>query len=98
MLLFDYTRNFTREYRYTIGQDIKRDAIMLVRSIYKANRSVQKRDHLEDFLENFEILKLEIRLCVDLRLFSPAQQGEMFKLMEAIGRQVVGWKKSVESR
>ena len=26
LLLFEYTQDFSREYKYTIGQDIKRDA------------------------------------------------------------------------
>ena len=68
--LFEVTRDFPREYKYTLGQDIKRDGIELVRSIYRANKSRDKKEHLEEFLDNFEILKLEIRLCVDLRILS----------------------------
>lgn len=95
-LLFDYSRNFSREYKYTLGQDIKRDSITLVRSIYRANRSMAKTEYLEEFLDNFEILKLEIRLCVDMRLFSPGQQAQLALLMEQVGKQVTGWKKSSE--
>jgi hypothetical protein len=40
---------------------MKRDGINLVRSIYKANRSKGKRQYLEEFLDNFEISKLDIR-------------------------------------
>lgn len=36
LLIFDYTKVFAREYKYTHGQDMKRDSIMLVRSIYRA--------------------------------------------------------------
>jgi len=35
--IFEYTKDFPREYKYTLGQDMKRDAIVLVRSIYRAN-------------------------------------------------------------
>ena len=35
--VFEYTKDFPREYKYTLGQDMKRDAIVLVRSIYRAN-------------------------------------------------------------
>ena len=31
--VFLYTQEFPREYKYTLGQDMKRDAIQLVRSI-----------------------------------------------------------------
>ena len=38
--IFEYTRDFPREYKYTLGQDIKHDSIVLVRSIYRANKSL----------------------------------------------------------
>ena len=28
--IFEYTKDFPREYKYTLGQDMKRDAIVLV--------------------------------------------------------------------
>jgi hypothetical protein len=34
--IFDYTKDFPREYKFTLGQDLKRDGINLVRSIYRA--------------------------------------------------------------
>lgn len=91
-LLYLRTRDFPREYKYSLGQDMRRDALILVRSIYRANRSEHKRQWLEEFLDNFEVLKLEIRLCVDLRLLSPRQQAELAPLMESIGKQATAWK------
>ena len=35
--IFEYTKDFPREYKYTLGGDLKRDSINLVRSIYRAN-------------------------------------------------------------
>ena len=91
-IVFDFTQTFPREYKYSLGQDMKRDAINLTRSIYRANRSVSKKEWLEDFLDNFEILKLEIRLCVDLRLLTLRRQSEISPLLESIGKQVTAWK------
>ena len=34
--VFEYTQEFPREYKYSLGQDMKRDALQLVRSIYRA--------------------------------------------------------------
>ena len=31
--VFDYTNDFPREYKFTLGQDLKRDGINLLRSI-----------------------------------------------------------------
>jgi hypothetical protein len=90
--IFEYTKSFPREYRYTLGQDIKRDAIALVRSIYRANKVKIKTEYLEVFLDDFEILKLEIRLCVDLKILPIKNQAELSVLMDSIGKQITGWR------
>ena len=96
LLVYGITKEFPREYKYTLGQDMKHDAILLVRSIYRANRSMDKTQYLEEFLDNFEILKLEIRLCVDMKILSPKQQSETEFLLESIGKQITGWKGSLK--
>ena len=40
--ILDYTNHFPREYKFTLGQDLKRDGINLVRSIYRANKALEK--------------------------------------------------------
>jgi hypothetical protein len=90
--IFEYTKDFPKEYKYTLGQDMKRDGIQLVRSIYRANKSKDKREYLEQFLDDFEVLKLEIRLCVDMKIISIKKQAELSQMMESIGKQITGWR------
>jgi len=90
--IFEYTQGFPREYKYTLGQDMKRDAIVLVRSIYRANKAKSKTECLETFLDDFEIIKLEIRLCVDMKILSIKKQAELSVLMDGIGKQITGWR------
>jgi hypothetical protein len=45
--IFEVTKDFPKDYKYTLGQDMKRDALQLVRSIYRANKSARKKEHLE---------------------------------------------------
>lgn len=90
--VFEYTKDFPREYKYTLGQDMKRDGLVLIRSIYRANKARSKTESLETFLDDFEILKLEIRLCVDMKILSIKKQAELAVLMESIGKQVTGWR------
>ena len=77
LLLFRLTNNFSKDYKFTLGQDIKRDAIELTRCIYRVNRAEKKGDYFEDFLDNFELLKTELRLSKNLKLFSIKQFPEM---------------------
>ncbi len=92
--IFEFTKDFSKEYKYTLGQDMKRDALQLVRSIYRANKSTNKKEHLETFLDDFELLKLEIRLCTDMKILPIKKQAELSLLMDSIGKQITGWSKS----
>jgi hypothetical protein len=92
LLLYQYTKGFPREYKYTLGQDMKRDGIVLVRSIYRANKAKEKEQYLEQFLDDFELLKFEIRLSVDLHLITIKQQAELTLLLTSIGKQITGWR------
>ena len=60
-------------------------------------RAQEKTTFLNEFLDNFEILKLEVRVCVDLKLMSIKRQSVLADIMNSIGKQVVGWKKSATS-
>ncbi len=86
------TQSFAREFKYTLGQDMKRDCLALLRSIYRVNRSRDKGLLLDVFLDDFELLKLEVRLCADLKLLSLKQQAELIELMDTIGKQITGWR------
>ncbi len=92
MLIFQYTKDFPREYKYTLGQDMKRDVLSLMRSIYRANKHRDKKAHLEAFLEDFELLKLEVRLCADMKLLTIKKQTQIARLMDNIGKQITGWR------
>lgn len=90
--IFEYTKDFPKEYKYTLGQDMKRDGIQLVRSIYRANKAKDKTVYLEAFLDDFEVLKFEIRLCVDMKILSVRKQAELSQMMDSIGKQITGWR------
>jgi len=92
--IFEYTKEFPREYKFTLGQDLKRDGINLVRSIYRANKSKDKKVYLEAFLDDFEILKLELRLCFDMKILPLKKHAEMSALMDNIGKQITAWRNS----
>ena len=97
LLLFQYTKEYPKEYKYSLGEDIRRDSVVLVRSIYRANRAYEKSPELERFLDDFEVLKFEIRLSKDLHLLSVGHFGEISALMDTIGKEINGWKKRQRS-
>ena len=92
LMIFESTKDFSKEYKYTLGQDMKRDALQLVRNIYRANKSTNKKEYLEAFLDDFELLKLEIRLCADMKVLPIKKQAALALLMDTIGKQITGWR------
>jgi len=54
--VFEMTKDFPKEYKYTLGQDMKRDALQLVRCIYRANKSTQKKSRWKVFWMNLNCL------------------------------------------
>ena len=90
--IFEYTREFGREYKYTLGQDMKRDVLQLVRNLYRANKAQDKKMHLEAFLDDFELLKLEIRVSTEMKLLSMKKQVALSLLLDRIGKQITGWR------
>jgi hypothetical protein len=59
---------------------VKRDAIQLVRSIYRANKAKDKVVIRKLFLDDFELLKFEIRLCVDMKILAIKNGIAKFKM------------------
>ena len=51
LLIYSLTKDFSKEYRYTLGQDLKKDVMVLMRSIYRANKAQNKREYFVGFLE-----------------------------------------------
>jgi len=59
--VFFILRSF--EYKYTLGQDMKRDAIQLVRSIYRANKA--KDLVKKESVGQVRVLKLAMRDIIE---------------------------------
>jgi len=77
LILFNVTKDFSQEYKYNLRHYIKRDGINLVSRIYRATKAKNKVGNLEAFLDDFELIKLEIRLCVDMKILSIKKQAEI---------------------
>ena len=92
-LVMDFTGNFPRKYKYTLGQQIDGTALELFEYIQLANMFRHNRvTHLSGFIVKFEKLKTLIRLGGEKKCLSIGQQANIAQLTESIGRQIVAWK------
>ncbi len=94
LLLYQLTRNFNREYKYTLGQEMKTTGMQMVQNIFRANSAQDKTEPLLRLSDALELLKLELRLCVDMRLITPVQQAQVWELIDSISKQLSGWRKA----
>ena len=92
-LIYVSTKDFPREYKYSLGQDLKRDSLQLVRGISRVNKSVDKKQHFLLLLDDFELIKFQLRLCADLKLLSVAKQATLMEMVAVIGKQLTAWSK-----
>ena len=70
MEVFRFTKNFTKEYKYTIGESLKKETVELITLIYRANSKQDKYDILQTAREHIEVIRLFIRLMKDLKQIS----------------------------
>ena len=93
--IFDFSRNFTREYKYTIGEKLKNETVDLITHIYRANSRQEKRPVLQQARENVEVIRLYMRLLRDLNQVSIRQFVDINEKIEDVSRQLTGWQKSL---
>lgn len=89
------TKEFPREYKFTIGKKLQDEVIGLVVLIYKANSSVADRAiHIEYLLERIQVVELMVRLSQDMRILSKKHYAALIEMTQSLNKQSEGWKKS----
>lgn len=92
--IFIFTKNFTREYKYTIGESIKNETIAMITNIYRANSTYAKRDKIQSARENLEVIRLFLRLLKDLRQVNLKVFVRLNEKIESVSKQLAAWQKS----
>lgn len=89
------TKNFSREYKYTIGQDLKKEATQLIKRIFQANSDFTKRiDYIRKARGNVEVIRLYTRLLKDLKEINNKKLILINKHIESVSKQLTGWQAS----
>ncbi len=85
------TKDFPRDFKYSLGDKIRGECIDLVVSIYKANSSKHRKELLENILERVQVIELMLRLSKDLHLINVDGFSEIVSLTDSLARQAQGW-------
>ena len=87
------TKNFSKDFKYSLGDKIRTECIELVVFIYKANSTNNRQQFLQQILEKIQVIELMLRLSKDLRLFNVDSFSETVVLTDSLARQTQGWLK-----
>jgi hypothetical protein len=92
-MLFQISGSFSREYKYTIGQDLKNEGTDLIKNIYRANKSEDKTIYIDKAKENLETIRLLVRLMQDFNQLGIKPFVEINQGIENVSKQLNAWGK-----
>ncbi len=95
LAIFRFTKEFSKEYKYTIGESIKKETIDLLTLIYRANVKRDKSEVLQEARERIEVIRLFIRLMKDMQQISIKQFVQINEEVENVSKQLSGWQKAM---
>jgi len=100
MLTEDAVRRFPRYHKYTLGSDLRRQALWVCRLVNRAWRDQRRRErHLEHLVMAVDELKLLIQLGKELKAFASfGQFEEVSRVAVALGKQSGGWRRQFSGR
>ncbi len=97
LIIFDITKTFEKQYKYTLWDKIKNEIIDLITSIYRANNSFENRlQNIKKSREQIEVLRLYIRLCKDLKLIKLENFVDLSEKIESLSKQLFAWENSIK--
>ena len=91
--VFKFTKEFGKEYKYTVGENLKKQTIDLLTLIYRANSRKDKQEVLQEAREHIEVIRLFVRLMKDMQQISLKRFVEINLKIENVSKQLLGWQR-----
>jgi hypothetical protein len=93
LAIFNFSQSLTREYKYTIGDNLKTETVAMITNIYRANSTqINRYDRIQSARENLEVIRLFLRLLKDLKQISLTKFIMINESIESISKQLTAWK------
>lgn len=88
-------RQFRKEYKYTLGFELKQIAWQILDEIIMTNSLLNKdkQQGIERISRLFDRFKIRFRFAYEMGLVPKAKFGSSQKEMEEIGKMIGGWQK-----
>ncbi|MDP3957166.1 MAG: four helix bundle protein [bacterium] len=96
--LFRFTKDFSREYKFTLGESIKKETVEMISNIYRANSTfTDRKEKIQAARENVEVIRLFLRLLRDLNQVDLKKFVALNEKIESVSKQLTAWQRP-ESR
>ena len=95
--LMQVTRDFPRDYKFSLGEKIQNTVIELLISIYKANSAVDKKLYIQEILQKVQFLNIYLRISCDIKILPNAKYCALIQIACSISKQAQGWLKSTQN-
>ena len=89
--LYQVSKNMERDYKFTLGENIKNETTTLIIQIYKANTQYNKKESLLIAKEKVEVIRLLLRVYKDLKQLSVQQYVTVSDQLESVSKQINAW-------
>jgi hypothetical protein len=88
------SKSFNRDFKYTLGENLKNEMINAMMYVWRANSTYDKVNYIDMARESIEKCRLYIRLLYDLRQISIENFTKWNIAIQNISKQLSGWGKS----
>lgn len=92
--VFKLGKDLQKEFKYTVGERMKTDALELMTLVFRANTRRDRNEVLQLARERCENIRLCFRLLHDLRQLPLKKLVAVNEKIELVARQLAGWQKS----
>lgn len=87
-----------RDYRYSLGEQVKRSAMDMLVLIFKANKSHDKSKYLSEAREKLVEVQVMLRVFNDTRQMSDKQFAMFMEMTVSVSKQLVAWERSARKK
>lgn len=84
------TKDFPREFKFTVGQRLRDEILQLLVLIYRANGRREKEPVIAEILQNILVVELLTQLCHDMRVLPKKHYPSLVLLTESLAKQAEG--------
>ena len=93
--LVNFSRNMQRDFRYTMGEQVKNTIMEMMVLIFKANKAKNKTEHIALAREKLAEIQIVIRLLNEFKQLSDKQFIALVEKTASISKQLASWEKYI---